>query len=82
MGARGRWFDPSRPDHHLSTIMTDLTYNEFELQFDEIMSRVGSGESFRIEYENNYFALIPYDTHKNILDEYSKLYIVDNNEAQ
>jgi len=60
--------------------MTDLTYTEFELQFDEIMTRVGSGESFRIEYENNYFALIPYD--KNILDEYSKLYIVDNNEAQ
>jgi len=55
--------------------MTEITYQELEEQFDEILSRVENGESFIINYEGKQVAMIPYDKYTEVVDEYAKLYI-------
>jgi len=69
------------PDLYSFTIMTNITYQELEKQFDEIMDRVSSGETFQIEYMGSYFALLPYATYKDAVDEYTTLHTSENNEA-
>jgi len=62
--------------------MTEITYQQLNDQFDEIISRVEDGETFLIKYENNDFVLLPYKTYKEVVDEYSKLYIEHSNDDQ
>ena len=73
LGTRGHRFDPCRPDINLLMKMTNelqsFTVEEFQADFDSLMTRVENGESFIITSEHGNAVMVPYKEVIEIFEE-------------